>query len=103
MMFLMGVMRGADLQNWAAVAVVVSFFLIGLPLGAYLGLMTELRLLGVWLGNFTGLTCASVAMAARIYTISWQALVDAASQKAQASPGTALIEVRDDDEGIAQG
>merc|ERR1712117_761908 len=49
MMSLLGVLRGAGLQKWGAIALAVSFYIIGLPLSAILGLYAKLDLLGIWM------------------------------------------------------
>merc|ERR1711862_149713 len=70
-MFFLGILRGADLQAWGAVAVGISFFVIGLPTGAYLGLCTNMGLLGVWMGNVIGLTSSSLLLGLKVCRIHW--------------------------------
>merc|ERR1719277_870532 len=79
MMCLLGALRGAGLQKWGAIALAVAFYIIGLPTGAFLGLDTELRLLGIWLGNALGLTVAAVFMGAKILSVNWGKIVEEAA------------------------
>jgi len=75
MMCFLGALRGAGLQTWGAIALAVAFYLIGLPASAYLGLNTDLELLGIWLGNALGMTVAAVAMGFRIIFVNWDKVV----------------------------
>lgn len=51
-----GVLRGMGRTRPTAVLNFIGYFVIGLPLGAHLGLSTSLGLVGVWLGYAAGLT-----------------------------------------------
>ena len=51
-----GILRGMGRTRPSAVLNFVGYFVIGLPLGAYLGLSTSLGLVGVWLGYAAGLS-----------------------------------------------
>jgi len=75
MMFLLGVLRGCDLQMWGAAAMAVAFYCIGTPLSLYLGLDAGQGLSGVWYGNATGMACSAAAIAVKICTVDWWALV----------------------------
>jgi len=79
MVCLLGVLRGAGLQARGAVAVFVSFYVFGLPLGAWMGLQTSLQLLGVLLGNVIGLTLSALSMAVVVWTIDWSWVVRVAA------------------------
>merc|ERR1719203_1687139 len=79
MMSLLGALRGAGLQKWGASALAVSFYIIGLPVSAILGLDTELQLLGIWMGNAIGLTVAAVLMGAKILSVNWGKVVGEAA------------------------
>jgi len=74
MMCLMGAMRSLFLSDFAAVAVAVSFYAIGIPTGYYLGLVVGMGLLGLWLGNFTSLAAAAVLMAVKICKVDFEEL-----------------------------
>merc|ERR1711920_716599 len=75
MMCLLGALRGAGLQTWGALALAVAFYIIGLPISAYLALGTDLRLLGLTLGNALGLFVAAASMACRIVWVNWESVV----------------------------
>merc|ERR1712117_769312 len=79
MMSLLGVLRGAGLQKWGAIALAVSFYIIGLPLSAFLGLYAKFELLGIWMGNAIGLTVAAVLMGAKILSVNWVKIVGEAA------------------------
>merc|ERR1712151_386778 len=71
MMCLLGVLRGAGLQARGAVAVGISFYVFGLPFGAWMGLYGGFDLLGVFLGNVIGLTLSAVSMTMQVYFVDW--------------------------------
>merc|ERR1711948_242252 len=79
MMSLLGALRGAGLQKWGAIALAVSFYVIGLPVSAILGLDTDLQLLGIWTGNAIGLAVAAVLMGAKILSVNWGKIVGEAA------------------------
>merc|ERR1719469_50901 len=76
MMCLLGVMRGAGLQAYAAMAIACAFYLVGLPVSAFLGLNTDLQLEGIWLGNVVGLTLAALIMICRLMFVNWADVVE---------------------------
>merc|ERR1740121_3473695 len=80
MMCLLGALRGAGLQAWGAVALAISFYPIGLPISAYLGLYTPMELNGIRWGNAIALLIAAVAMSLRIMSVSWEKVVEDADE-----------------------
>eukprot|EP00928_Gymnodinium_smaydae_P022868 TRINITY_DN19075_c0_g3_i1.p1 TRINITY_DN19075_c0_g3~~TRINITY_DN19075_c0_g3_i1.p1 ORF type:complete len:503 (+),score=87.33 TRINITY_DN19075_c0_g3_i1:106-1614(+) len=85
MMCLLGAMRSAGLQSWGAAALFVAFYLIGIPLGAYLGLFAGWDLFGIWMGNVTSLSVAAVAMSWKVCTVDWhKAVGDAMAYEGEA-------------------
>merc|ERR1712129_298715 len=62
----------------------VSFYIIGLPISAILGLETKLELLGIWTGNAIGLAVAAVLMGAKILSVNWGKVVGEAASAATA-------------------
>merc|ERR1712048_699688 len=62
MMFFLGVLRGADLQAFGAIAMFIAFYFCGIPLSAYLGVNAGVGLPGVWYGNVVGMTLSAIAM-----------------------------------------
>lgn len=75
MMCMLGVLRGAGLQMRGALAVFVSFYVFGLPGGAYLGLYGGFGLLGVWWGNVIGLSFSAASMVIMACYIRWDRVV----------------------------
>jgi len=75
MMALLGALRGAGQQTWGAVALAISFYVIGLPASAYMALGTSLQLVGIWLGNALGLAVAAVSMGCRILFVNWEQVI----------------------------
>ncbi len=82
-----GALRGYKDTRWPMVLVVISYWMIGLPLGYVLGLGTEtieaLGPAGFWIGLVTGLTCAAVLLGSRLIIVSKRVIKQ---QSAQHSP-----------------
>lgn len=74
MMCLLGAMRSLGLQSWALLAVAVAFYVTGIPMGYYLGLIADVGLLGIWMGNVIALTVAAILMSAKMLTVDLDAL-----------------------------
>lgn len=72
MMLFLGILRGADLQMWGAVNMFVSFYILGLPLGAYLGFRHGMGLSGIWYGNAAGMAASAVGMLVKVICIEWE-------------------------------
>jgi len=79
MMCLLGVLRGAGLQMWGAVMLFVSFYIVGLPMGAWLGLRCDMDLLGIWLGNVIALSLAALGFGLRVCFVNWVSVVERAA------------------------
>ncbi len=60
-----GVLRGTGDTRVPAILHMVSFWGVGVPLGAYLGFRTPLRERGLWLGLVAGLAAASILQSLR--------------------------------------
>uniref|UniRef100_A0A7S4VP38 Protein DETOXIFICATION n=1 Tax=Alexandrium monilatum TaxID=311494 RepID=A0A7S4VP38_9DINO len=76
MMCMLGVLRCGGQQGFGALALLVSFYLVGIPTGAYLGLSAGFGLLGIWAGNVIALTLSALAATARVVGIDWGAVVE---------------------------
>eukprot|EP00930_Biecheleria_cincta_P085930 TRINITY_DN75294_c0_g1_i1.p1 TRINITY_DN75294_c0_g1~~TRINITY_DN75294_c0_g1_i1.p1 ORF type:complete len:498 (-),score=72.80 TRINITY_DN75294_c0_g1_i1:288-1781(-) len=76
LMCLSGALRSASLQGWTAKAFFVSFYLAGIPVGYFLGLVADMGLLGIWLGNILSLSLAALALSVKTANIQWQQVVD---------------------------
>jgi len=79
MMCLLGALRGAGLQTWGAIALAIAFYVFGLPASAFLAFGTDLKLLGIWLGNALGLTISAVSMGFRLICVDWEKVVEDAA------------------------
>jgi len=75
-MCLMGAMRSLQLQSWAAPAVFLSFYVLGIPIGSYLALDDGWGLLGVWLGNALGLLFSAILLSFKMSFIDWPRTVE---------------------------
>jgi Na+-driven multidrug efflux pump len=80
MMCLLGALRSAGLQGWGTGALVVSFYVFGIPFGAYAGLALGMGwgLLGIWSGNVLALSLAAISMSIKMCTVEWSSVVEKA-------------------------
>merc|ERR1711963_973448 len=78
MMTLLGAMRPAGLQGWGTGALIVSFYVFGIPWGAYAGLVLGWGLLGIWSGNVLALCLGALSMIIKICTVEWSSVVEKA-------------------------
>merc|ERR1712060_777490 len=90
--------RSLRQQNWALLAVTVAFYVTGIPIGYYLGLVEGVGLLGIWMGNVIALTVAALLMAVKMLTIDLEALtaksmLDIPFLKAEADIDTTICNV----------
>lgn len=56
----LGALRGLQDVKIPMMLTFVAYWVIGFPISAYLGLYTELKAVGIWIGLLTGLTFASL-------------------------------------------
>jgi len=75
MMCLLGALRSAGLQGWGTGALVVSFYVLGIPFGAYAGLVLGWGLIGIWSGNVVSLSFAALLMSVKMCTVEWSSVV----------------------------
>merc|ERR1719324_1626799 len=78
MMCLLGALRSAGLQAWGTGALIVSFYVVGIPFGACAGLTMGWGLLGIWSGNVVSLSLAALSMSIKICTVEWYSIVEKA-------------------------
>jgi len=78
MMTLLGAMRPAGLQGWGTGALVISFYVFGIPWGAYAGLVLGWGLLGIWSGNVLSLCLGALSMGIKTCTVDWSSVVEKA-------------------------
>ena len=78
-----GILRGSGKQLFAALANVVSYWLIGVPLGGVLALVLHLGALGYWLGLLTGDFIQTFIYGVILLTIRWKKQSTKAQKMAQ--------------------
>lgn len=65
-------LRGLKDVRWPMALCGISYWAIGFPMAAYLGLKTELGAVGVWYGLMAGLIAASVLLFLRLWWLVWR-------------------------------
>ncbi|KAI7748422.1 hypothetical protein M8C21_007580, partial [Ambrosia artemisiifolia] len=68
---LSGVAVGAGMQGTAAIVNLVCFYLIGIPIGALLGYLTNLQVKGIWMGMIGGFVTETIALIYMVWAINW--------------------------------
>ncbi|MRX72918.1 MATE family efflux transporter [Bacillus lacus] len=68
-----GALRGYKDVNVAFIMALVSYWVIGLPIGYFLGTYTELAAYGYWVGLIAGLAAGAIGLSARLLTIQKRA------------------------------
>jgi len=61
----LGVLRGLHDSKIPTVITIISYWVIGIPIGYYLGFYTELSLYGIWMALLIGLSFSAVALTKR--------------------------------------
>lgn len=75
-----GALRGLQDVKIPMYLTFISYWVIGFPISYYLGLYTDLRAVGVWIGLLAGLTAASVLLYVRFHYLT-KKLVCASANK----------------------
>jgi MATE family multidrug resistance protein len=57
-----GILRGLSITRAASVSIFIGYWVIGIPLGYYLGFYTGLEAQGFWIGLATSLACVAIMM-----------------------------------------
>lgn len=68
---LSGVAVGAGMQGIVAVINLVCFYVIGIPLGALLGYLTDLQVKGIWVGMICGIVTQTLALVYLTWRTDW--------------------------------
>ncbi|KAJ0837317.1 putative multi antimicrobial extrusion protein [Helianthus annuus] len=68
---LSGVAIGAGMQTTVAVINLICFYLIGVPLGAFLGYLTSLEVKGIWIGMIGGVLAQIITLIYMIWRTNW--------------------------------
>ena len=59
---ILGALRGIQDVNVPTALTFISYMMVGLPVSYYLGLHTELKAMGIWIGLLTGLSCSALLL-----------------------------------------
>ena len=59
---ILGALRGIQDVNIPTALTFISYMVVGLPVSYYLGLHTELKAMGIWIGLLTGLSCSALLL-----------------------------------------
>ncbi len=59
---ILGSLRGIQDVNVPTALTFISYMVVGLPVSYYLGLHTELKAMGIWIGLLTGLSCSALLL-----------------------------------------
>lgn len=78
---LSGVAVGAGMQGTVAIVNLVCFYLIGIPMGALLGYLTNLQVKGIWIGMIGGVVTQTLALVYMAWTTDWDDQVKRASER----------------------
>uniref|UniRef100_A0A8C2XPS0 Multidrug and toxin extrusion protein n=1 Tax=Cyclopterus lumpus TaxID=8103 RepID=A0A8C2XPS0_CYCLU len=82
-----GILIGAGMQKIAALANLVCYYCIGLPVGTALMFAAKLRLLGFWLGILTCVFCEAGFFLFIIFKLNWKKV----THKAQLRAGKKVV------------
>ena len=69
-----GIFRGSGRRALSAKFNFIAFYIIGLPLGYFLGITLDFGVVGLWLGMTLGLICVAIAGAIVIIRSDWEQL-----------------------------
>ena len=61
-----GALRGIRDVNVPAIIILISFWVLGVPFGAYLAFFAEIGPIGIWIGTATGMSIAAILLAMRL-------------------------------------
>ncbi|XP_076932926.1 protein DETOXIFICATION 24-like [Bidens hawaiensis] len=78
---LSGIAIGAGMQTVVAIINLVSFYLIGIPLGVMLGYLTSLQVKGIWIGMIVGVLAQSLTLIYMMWRTNWDDEVNKASER----------------------
>ncbi|KAL4561429.1 hypothetical protein LXL04_033595 [Taraxacum kok-saghyz] len=78
---LSGVAVGAGMQGIVAVINLVCYYLIGIPMGALLGYLTDLQVKGIWIGMIGGIVTQTLALMYLTWSTDWDDQVKKAGDR----------------------
>ncbi|MHC5201315.1 MATE family efflux transporter [Myroides sp. LJL119] len=67
---ILGALRGLQDVNVPMVLTFISYWIIGFPVSIYLGLYTDLKAVGIWIGLLAGLTTAAIVLSIRFHILT---------------------------------
>jgi len=71
----LGALRGLQDVKIPMYITFVAYWVIGFPISIYLGLYTELKAIGVWIGLLAGLSTAAVFLFYRFNTLTKKLII----------------------------
>ena len=84
MIVLTGILIGAGQQGMAAPFIFLSYWIIGIPFGAYLAFARSVGYVGLWIGLLLGELVHDVSFAVLVCRIRWTDVAEAATAEAAA-------------------
>lgn len=69
---MLGVLRGLEDVNIPTYITLFAYWIVGIPLGYYLGFHTYLNVQGIWIGLSVGLTVSAVLLTLRFYLLAFR-------------------------------
>ncbi|PAA62512.1 hypothetical protein BOX15_Mlig026985g2 [Macrostomum lignano] len=77
-----GAIRGTGRQVEGAVLLFIGYYIIGLPIGIPLALLTDLQMTGIWLGLLAGIAAEAVAFCCLVLSFNWRREAEKALERA---------------------
>jgi MATE family multidrug resistance protein len=72
----LGALRGLQDVKIPTLITFIAYWLIGFPISYYLGLHTDLKSMGIWIGLLTGLTVSAIMLYIRFEYLTKKLIVD---------------------------
>jgi MATE family multidrug resistance protein len=72
----LGALRGLQDVKYPMYITFIAYWLVGFPISVYLGLYTELKATGIWIGLLSGLTVAAVLLYLRFELLTKKLIRD---------------------------
>ncbi|KAJ0736844.1 hypothetical protein HanLR1_Chr06g0200391 [Helianthus annuus] len=64
------------MQGSVAIVNLICFYVIGIPIGALLGYLTDLQVKGIWMGMIGGVVTETIALMYMAWTTDWDKQVN---------------------------
>jgi MATE family multidrug resistance protein len=72
----LGALRGLQDVKYPMYITFVAYWIVGFPISVYLGLYTELKATGIWIGLLSGLTVAAILLYLRFNVLTKKLIQD---------------------------